>query len=66
MTTKEERRVLKNKLEVGFYKEPISCNQKMEIGWVKEVDANTKLFHNIANNTRNKNLVSRIFMKMFG
>ncbi|EXB80331.1 Outer envelope protein 64 [Morus notabilis] len=54
---KVERRSLRNALEGVVFKDAISWRQKMKTRWVKEGDANTKLFHSLVSNKRNKSTV---------
>lgn len=55
---RSERKVLRNL--GGIFKELIMWRQKMRLRWVKEGDANSKLFHNVVNNRRNKSSISRL------
>ncbi|XP_024023214.1 uncharacterized protein LOC112092134 [Morus notabilis] len=52
-----ERRLL---LEEVLFEEAISWRQKMKTRWVKEGDANTKLFHSLVSNRKNTSVIGRI------
>ena len=55
-----ERRSLQNRLEEVIFKEAIAWKQKMKLRWIKEWDNNSRLFHILVNNRRNKNAISRL------
>lgn len=53
---REERLSLKSVFEEILRKEDTSWRYKAKVSWVKEGDCNSKLFHNVANGRRNKNV----------
>ena len=55
-----ERRRLMDMLEDVILKESIAWKQKMKLRWIKEWDNNSRLFHILVNNRRNKNAISRL------
>ena len=55
-----ERRSLRNRLEEVIFKEAVAWKQKMKLRWIKEWDNNSRLFHILVNNRRNKNAISRL------
>lgn len=57
---KERRGALRNRLEELIFNEMVAWRQKMKFRWIKEWDANTKLFHKLLSNQRNKSLISRL------
>ena len=55
-----ERRRLPDMLEDVIFKEAIAWKQKMKLTWIKKWDNNSRLFHILVNNRRNKNAISRL------
>ena len=51
------RAIRKGELEELILREEIHWKQKAKIKWVKEGDCNSKLFHKVANGSRNKNFI---------
>ena len=51
-----ERRRLMNKLEEVIFKDAVAWKQKMKLRWIKEWDNNSRLFHILVNNRRNKKM----------
>lgn len=60
---RRKRRSLRNLLDEVIFKEVISWRQKMNKSWVKESDSNSKLFHNLVNNQKNKCTILRLEKK---
>ena len=57
---KEERFVVKAKLEKTILEEERALRMKSKFIWAKEGDANSKLFHSLMNARKSKNVITRL------
>ena len=57
---KEERSVIKSKLQELILKEERTLRQKSKFRWAKEGDANSKVFHKLMNARKSRNFISRL------
>ena len=57
---KEERSMVKGKLERILMQEERAVRMKSKITWAKEGDANTNLFHRLMNALKAKNVITRL------
>lgn len=59
-----ERKHIKSRLQKLIFKEEIMWKQKAKASWAKDEDNNTKIFHEIVNVRRNKNMINKMEISM--
>ena len=57
---KEERLMVKGKLDRILIQEERALRMKLKVSWAKEEDAKTKLFHRLMNARKAKNVITRL------